>query len=65
MEKNFAIACDGFVRTESKGTFQEIVKRYFEYVKRKSLYQYDCGVYELNEDNSIKRRVDWSELQNV
>lgn len=62
MEKMFAIGYDGFVRTESKATFQEIVKRYFEHVKRKSLYQYDCSVYELNEDNSIKRRVDYSEI---
>ena len=62
MEKNFAMGYDGFVQIASKCTLEEVKNRWIQDIKNRSLYQYDCAAYELNEDNSIKRRLDRSEI---
>lgn len=63
MEKRFVMAFDGFVQREYKHTFAEIVKIFSRDVRNFMLYQYDCSVYELNDDDTIKRRVPDEELR--
>lgn len=63
MEKRFAIAYDGFVQRERPYTFEEVKAVWQKDVKNKWLYEYDCSVYELNEDGSVKRVVSYEEIR--
>lgn len=62
MEANFAVAYDGFVQKQSLCTFEQVKERWQRDRKNRFLYEYDCSVYELNADGSIKRRVDDKEM---
>lgn len=63
MEKRFAIAYDGFVQRERPYTLEEAKIRWQKDIKNRWLYQYDCSVYELNEDSSIKGAVPYENLR--
>lgn len=63
MEKRFAIAYDGFVQCERPYTFEEAKARWQKDILNRWLFQYDCSVYELNEDGSTKGRVPYEKLR--
>ena len=63
MEERFAIAYDGFVRTEQRYTFEEAKSRWQKDILNRWLFEYDCSVYELNEDGSVKRVVPYAEIR--
>ena len=63
MEKKFVIGRDGFIEYERPYTLEKAARVWNDTIKNKYLYQYDVSVYELNENNTIKRRVDFQELQ--
>lgn len=62
MEKRFAIGYDGFVQRERSYTLEEVKVVWQKNVKNTWLYEYDCSVYELNEDGSLKRTVSYEEV---
>ena len=63
MEERFAIAYDGFVRTEQRYTFEEAKSKWQKDILNRWLFEYDCSVYELNEDGSVKRVVPYAEIR--
>lgn len=63
MEKRFAIAYDGFVQREYPYTFEEAKDRWQKDLTNRYLYEYDCSVYELNDDGSIKGVVPYENLR--
>lgn len=63
MEKRFAIAYDGFVQRERPYTLEEAKAVWTKDIKNRWLYEYDCSVYELNEDGSTKGVVPFEELK--
>jgi len=64
MEKRFAIAYDGFVQRENMYTFEEAKAAWNRKIVVPSLYEYDCSVYELNQDGSVKGSVPYESLRN-
>lgn len=58
----FAIAFDGFVQTARYATVEEAKIQWQKDIKNKWLYEYDCSVYELDENGRAKRVVDYNEL---
>lgn len=58
----FAIAYDGFVQNARYSTFEEARAQWAKDIKNKWLYEYDCSVYELDENGSTKRVVGYEEL---
>lgn len=65
MEKKYIISFDGFLQRERRYTFSEIVEIWKDSVKNKWLYQYDCSVYEMNDDDTVNRRVEYHELDGL
>ena len=63
MEKRFAIAYDGFVQRERPYTLEEAKSAWAKDIKNRFLYEYDCSVYELNEDGSPKRVLSYDEVR--
>lgn len=63
MEKRFAIAYDGFVRREHTYTFKEAKAAWQRDILNRWLFEYDCSVYELNEDGSTKGVVPYEKLR--
>jgi hypothetical protein len=63
MEERFAIAYDGFVRSEQRYTFEEAKAKWQKDILNRWLFQYDCSVYELNEDGSTKGVVPFEKLR--
>jgi len=63
MEKRFAMSYDGFVQRERPYTFEEAKARWQKDILNRFLYEYDCSVYELNEDGSTKGVVPFEELK--
>lgn len=63
MEKRFAIAYDGFVQSQSMMTFEEAKVDWSQKIKNTFLYEYDCSVYELDENKKIVRVVPYEELR--
>jgi hypothetical protein len=64
MEKRFAIAYDGFVQREHPYTFEEAKAAWNKDILNRWLYEYDCSVYELAEDGSIKGKIPYEKLRN-
>jgi hypothetical protein len=63
MDKRFVIGYDGFLRREAMQTFEQAKASWLKDIQNRFLYEYDCSVYELNEDGSINRRVSYEELK--
>lgn len=63
MEKRFVIGYDGFLQRERPYTFEEAKAHWIKDIKNTLLYEYDCSVYELNEDGSTKGVVPFEELK--
>lgn len=63
MEKRFAMSYDGFVQRERPYTLEEARIVWKKDILNRNLYEYDCSVYELNEDGSIKSVVPFEELK--
>lgn len=64
MEKRFAIAYDGFVQRERPYTLEEAKVVWNKDILNHWLYEYDCSVYELAEDGSVKGVVPYEKLRN-
>jgi len=64
MEKKFAIVYDGFIQRERPYTFEQAKEHWKKDIQNRWLYEYDCSVYELNEDGSVNRNVPYQELKN-
>ena len=64
MENRFAISYDGFIQRERPYTFEQAKENWKRDIQNRYLYEYDCSVYELNEDGSVNRHVSYKELQN-
>lgn len=62
MKRIFAIAHDGFVQDARYGTLWDAKEAWQRDIKSRSLYQYDCSVYELNTDGSVLRVVPYAEM---
>lgn len=63
MEKRFAIAFDGFVQSERLYTLDEAKVVWDRDIKNRLLYEYDCSVYELDENKKPIRVVSYEELR--
>lgn len=59
----FAIAHDGFVQDRRYETIEEAKQVWKRDIQNRWLYEYDCSVYELNEDGTSKRVVSYEELK--
>jgi len=53
----FAIAYDGFVQSARYSTIEEASVRYEKDVKNRFLYEYDCGIAEVDENGKFVRWV--------
>ncbi len=58
----FAVAYDGFVQYGRYATVEEARVRWEKDIKNKWLYEYDCSVYELDENEKIVRKVPFADL---
>lgn len=63
MEKKFAIVYDGFVQDHRMYTLDEAKRAWANDVKNTLLYEYNCSVYELDENKKFLRIVPVSELK--
>jgi hypothetical protein len=63
MEKRFAIAFDGFVQRERLYTFEEAKVVWNRDILNRYLYEYDCSVYEMNEDGSVNGVVPYEQVR--
>jgi hypothetical protein len=63
MEKKFSIGYDGFIQIERMYTLEEIKPIWARDIKNRLLYEYDCSVYELDENRKPVRRVSSEELR--
>lgn len=53
----FAIAYDGFVQSARYSTIEDASERYRKDVKNRFLYEYDCGIAEVDENGKFLRWV--------
>lgn len=59
----FVIAFDGFIQDyRLYDTISEAKETWEKNIKNSLLYQYDCSVYEIDENKNIIRRVSYEEL---
>ena len=59
----FVIAFDGFIQDyRLYDTISEAKETWEKNIKNSLLYQYDCSVYEIDENKNILRRVSYEEL---
>lgn len=64
-EKKFVFGRDGFIEYERPMTLSDAAVVWDRTIKNRWLYEYDCSVYELDENNLIKRRVSYEELKGL
>jgi hypothetical protein len=63
MMNKFVIAFDGFIQDyRLYDTISEAKETWEKNIKNSLLYQYDCSVYEIDENKNILRRVSYEEL---
>lgn len=59
----FVIAFDGFIQDyRLYDTISQAKETWEKNIKNSLLYQYDCSVYEIDENKNIVRRVSYEEL---
>ena len=59
----FVIAFDGFIQDyRLYDTISEAKETWEKNIKNSLLYQYDCSVYEIDENKNMVRRVSYAEL---
>ena len=59
----FVIAFDGFIQDyRLYDTISEAKETWEKNIKNSLLYQYDCSVYEIDENKNMVRRVSYQEL---
>ena len=59
----FVIAFDGFIQDyRLYDTISEAKETWEKNIKNSLLYQYDCSVYEIDENKNMVRRVSYEEL---
>lgn len=59
----FVIAFDGFIQDyRLYDTISEAKETWEKNIKNSLLYQYDCSVYEIDENKNIIRRMSYEEL---
>lgn len=59
----FVIAFDGFIQDyRLYDTISEAKETWEKNIKNSLLYQYDCSVYEIDENKNVIRRVSYAEL---
>lgn len=63
MEKRFAIAFDGFVQSERLYTLEEAKVVWNRDIKNRLLYEYDCSVYELDDNKKVVKIVPYEDLR--
>jgi len=63
MMNKFVIAFDGFIQDyRLYDTISEAKETWEKNIKNSLLYQYDCSVYEIDENKNMVRRVSYEEL---
>jgi hypothetical protein len=63
MMNKFVIAFDGFIQDyRLYDTISEAKETWEKNIKNSLLYQYDCSVYEIDENKNMVRRVSYQEL---
>lgn len=59
----FVIAFDGFIQDyRLYDTISEAKETWEKNIKNSLLYEYDCSVYEIDENKNMVRRVSYEEL---